>query len=141
MSAANQFRQATALKQDYANAHYNFAMALINMQDYDNAKRELEITKLLVPEGTDDYNTVTSQIASLESLPEVAGATTEEKPTVEELAGVEEEETPQEPIENVGESIPPEDLSPEVLPNNTDQTEEQPKEAPEEESQEEENQE
>ena len=130
LSAANQFRQAINLKQDYANAHYNFAMALINLQDLENARRELEITRLLVPEGSPDYEIVVAQLASLESIPGAAGAQ-EEKPTVEELAGVDQEEEtpPQEPLENIGEETPPEkNIDTEVLP---EQEEKQAPEKPE----------
>lgn len=122
LSAANQFRQAINLKQDYANAHFNFAMALLNLQDIENAKKELELTKLLVPEGSPDYELVVSQIAALESVP---GTQEEAKPTVEELAGVtKEEQTPtQEPLENIGEETPPEkNIDTEVLPEQEKQT-------------------
>ena len=52
LAAANLFRQATALKPNYANAHYNFAQALLKLNDPVNAKAELEITKSLLSQDT-----------------------------------------------------------------------------------------
>lgn len=102
LSAANMFNQATALKGDYANAHYNLAQALKQMQSYEQAQKELEITKKLVSPDSPDAQKVASEIEALSKLPAVAGATT--KPTVDELSGTTPTgATPQEPITNVGE--------------------------------------
>lgn len=108
LSAANQFRQATALKSDYANAHYNFALALANLKEYDQAKKELDITKLLVPAGSPDSAAVD---AAISALPVTTATST--KPTVEELSGVGSKAT-QEPLTNTGTTKSP--LSPTVLP-------------------------
>lgn len=101
LSAANQFRQATSLKQDYANAHYNFALALVKLKEYDQAKKEFDIAKLLVPQDSEDRKLIEKEIASLPQSA-VAGATTEPKPTVEELTGIQKDST-QEPLKNTGE--------------------------------------
>jgi len=113
LSAANQFRQATVLKQDYANAHYNFALSLVRLKEYDQAKREFDITKLLVPQDSEDAKIVEREIASLPQ-PTVAGSATE-KPTVEELTGIE-EGVKQEPLTNTGEQEGEQNLNTQVLP-------------------------
>lgn len=119
LSAANLFRQATILKDDYANAHYNFAQALLRLNDYANAKRELEITRSLVAQGTADYDRVEQELTALANLPGVAGAQSE-KPTVEEITGAEEkvDEKVQEPLTNPEEQegIQGENLDIEALP-------------------------
>jgi O-antigen ligase len=97
LSAANQFRQATVLKQDYGNAHYNFALSLIKLNEFDQAKRELDITKLLVPQDSEDARLVEKELAA---LPKPA-AVTAAKPTVEELTGVD-KAVVQEPLVNTG---------------------------------------
>ena len=103
LSAANQFRQATALKPDYANAYFNFAQALIELDDLSNAKRALEITKTLLDSDSEDYAKVEGQLAIInENLEQVAGATTE-RPTVEEIAGIETTTENQEPLTNAAE--------------------------------------
>ncbi|MBU1952744.1 hypothetical protein KKC62_00820 [Patescibacteria group bacterium] len=111
LSAANQFRQATSLKSDYANAHFNFALALIELKEYDLAKRELDITKLLLPVDSEDAKVVDSIIAQLPTPP-----ATEEpaKPTVEQLSGVG-AGIPQEPLVNPGETET-QNLNPQVIP-------------------------
>lgn len=106
LSAANQFRQATALKSDYANAYYNFAQSLKQMKNYPNAIAALEITKNLVGKGSADFSKVESEIATLrQEQPQVAGAQAS-KPTVEELTGAEEETREnQPPLVNQGEQV------------------------------------
>ncbi len=98
LSAANYFRQATTLKTDYANAHYNFAQALLKLNDPANAKKELEITATLVQKDSPDYQKVQQDIAALSKSPTVAGAQST-KPTVEQLSGqAENKPTAQEPL-------------------------------------------
>lgn len=105
LSAANLFRQATALKQDYANAHYNFAASLNQLKDYANAKRELEITKTLIPSDSEDYKRVNEEITAMASqAANVAGSATN-KPTVEQLAGDANKPANQEPLSNPGSSL------------------------------------
>ena len=111
LAAANQFRQAFALKPDYANAYFNYAQSLIQLRDYQTALASLEKTKTLIQEGTPDYQLITTQIEQLSALPEVSGVQTQ-KPTVEEVEAAEEkpeevvEEAPQEPLTSVGEKTP-----------------------------------
>jgi tetratricopeptide (TPR) repeat protein len=110
LSAANFFRQAVNLKPDYANAHYNFAQSLLRLNDFNNARRELEVVRSLVPEGSADARKVEQEIAAIQDQPAVAG-TQDAKPTVEELLGPDEEaQAPaeQEPLSEPGEQ--PEDL-------------------------------
>ena len=111
LSAANQFRQAVTLKQDYANARYNFALSLVALGELAQAKQELEITKLLLPEGSQDRNIVDQEIQNLVSRMRPPQEEVD-KPTVEELTGVIEEQ-PQEPLTNVTE--PQTEIGPEVL--------------------------
>ena len=79
LSAANLFKQATQLKGDYANAHYNFAQALRGAKIYDLAINELEITKSLLPANSTDIEKINSEINAIKSLGNVAGANTERK--------------------------------------------------------------
>ena len=111
LSAANQFRQATTLKPDYANARYNFALSLVALGELQQAKTELEVTKLLLPEGSEDRKVVENEIQNIASKIQTPQA--EEKPLVEELTGVTEVQ-PQEPLTNITETQP--ELTPEVLP-------------------------
>ncbi len=105
LTAANYFRQSVNLKPDYANAHYNFAQALLKLNDYTNAKRELETTKGLIPQGSEDFKRVEQEIAAINTMPEVAGIASD-KPTVEEIAGPERavQNATQEPLTNPGEA-------------------------------------
>jgi O-antigen ligase len=120
LSAANLFRQATALKNDYANAHYNFAQSLLNLKDFEGAKRELQATQALVAPDSPDFKLVQDQINALEQqLSSVAGASTtaNNKPTVEQLAN--DNQTP--PVNQGPLSTPStnntENLNPAVLPS------------------------
>jgi len=122
LSAANQFRQAIALKQDYANARYNFALALVAMGELEQAKNELEITKLLLPEDSEDRKLVEQEIETISSSIKATEEKTE-KPTVEELTGItEEQQQQQEPLTDVTKNET--EIGPEVLP----QTQQQPAE-------------
>jgi tetratricopeptide (TPR) repeat protein len=102
LSAANQFRQATALKSDYANAHFNFANALIQLKDFGNAKISLEITKSLLPAGSPDIAVVDNVLKFIQT-PQVAGAAST-KPTVEQIAGPTQGAQTQEPLTNAAQS-------------------------------------
>ena len=82
LTAANFYRQAILLKQNYANAHFNFAQALLKLQDYPNAKRALEITRTLVDKDSNDFKLIEEQLAG---LPEPQQQ--QDLPTVEELEG------------------------------------------------------
>jgi cytochrome c-type biogenesis protein CcmH/NrfG len=82
LSAANLFRQATNLKPDYANAHYNLAQALKQLQNYPLAQRELELVLRLIDQDSIDYQRVTAEIEELKTL--TAGQA-QGNPTVESL--------------------------------------------------------
>ena len=111
LSAANLFTQATNLKSDYANAHYNLAQAFRQLQRYDQAHAQLLITQGLVAEDSEDYAKVAAELGELSQLVNVAGAATEPKPTVSELEnagdteGGAQEEAQQEPLVNEGETV------------------------------------
>lgn len=79
LTAANLFKQATQLKGDYANAHYNLAQALKGAKIYDLAINELEITKSLLPANSTDIEKINTEINQIKSLNNVAGANTERK--------------------------------------------------------------
>jgi len=79
LTAANLFKQATQLKGDYANAHYNFAQALKGAKIYDLAINELEITKSLLPANSGDIQKINEEINTIKALGNVAGANTERK--------------------------------------------------------------
>lgn len=112
LTAANLYRQAIQLKNDYANAHYNYAQSLVQLEAYDQAKAEFEITARLVPAGSPDAQRVSQDLAELSKLPAVAG-TNNALPTIGELEGVDAEEvTEQEPLTEAS-TLP-------ALPNNND---------------------
>jgi len=60
--AANLFLQATNLKSDLANAHYNLANALRELGALEDAKKEYETTQTLVQADSNDYQKVTSEL-------------------------------------------------------------------------------
>lgn len=78
LEAANLYRQAVQLKPDYANGRYNFAQALIALESYDEAKRELEIVRNLVKDSPEDVEKVASDLKGLDNrIAQVAGASDE----------------------------------------------------------------
>lgn len=98
LTAANLYRQAIQLKNDYANGHYNYAQSLVALEAFDQARAEFEITARLVPAGSPDAQRVAQDLETLKNLPAVAGDSSS-LPTVGELEGVNEEEvTEQEPL-------------------------------------------
>ncbi len=84
-TAASLFRQAINLKADYANAYYNFAQAAKNLEDFATAKRALELTLSLVQTNSEDAEKVRQEMADLDKKLADLGST-QQKPTVEELA-------------------------------------------------------
>ena len=124
LSAANSFRQAVSLKNDYANAHYNFAHALIKLQAYADAQRELETVKNLVDVNSADYKQVAADLEELKKQPAVAGAESG-KPSVAQLegqktaTGAEQQAARQDPLTQPGDE---QVLNPEVDLNKTEQT-------------------
>ncbi len=66
--AAQAYRQAITLKQDYATAHYNYATVLKLLNNYSLAQTELEIAKSLVPVNSPDYNIVIKELEEISNL-------------------------------------------------------------------------
>lgn len=104
LSAANFFRQATNLKPDYANAHYNLAQALKQLQNYTLAQRELELVLQIIPQDSPDRQRVQTEIDELKKL---TAEQAQNNPTVESLdqqAQIEEQGqiTEQEPLTQPG---------------------------------------
>jgi tetratricopeptide (TPR) repeat protein len=85
LTAANLFKQATQLKPNYANAHYNLAQSLVKIGSYDAAVASLEITKSLVPSNSPDVDRLNREIEDLKNKNKVAGASTERKTSIQEL--------------------------------------------------------
>jgi len=83
LSSANMFKQATQLKQNYANAHYNLAQALVKLDAYEAAVSELEITKSLLPANSSEIERLNKEIDLTKSKTKVAGAQT--KASVQQL--------------------------------------------------------
>ncbi len=107
VSAANQFRQAFALKGDYANAYYNFGQAMLQLNDLQSAKQAFEITKTLVPADSEDIKILDKDLESVNGKIKAAGVPGEAKPTVEQISATQNEEPEQqEPLINVGEEEP-----------------------------------
>ncbi len=87
LSAANQFRQATILKNDYANGYYNLAQALALLKDYTNAQAALQIVQRLVPADSPDAQQVVKDLATLDQMAKAAATpATNNKPTIEQLS-------------------------------------------------------
>ncbi len=86
LSAANMFRQAANLKPDYANAHFNMAHSLKQMQNYPLAQREFQITQTLVERDSEDYALLQRELEDIAELAASTADNTQENiPTVEEL--------------------------------------------------------
>lgn len=105
------FNQATSLKQDFANAHYNFASALKEVGDYVDAVKEYETTMSLVPIGSNDYQKVSAELE--EAKKKLPAAPTPTPGTPETLS------TPQAPASGIK---PPLDLPNEAPPTTTETT-------------------
>lgn len=82
LSAANLFRQATNLKPDYANAHYNLAQSLVQLNNAPLALRELNLVARLVDRDSADYERVQAEI---EELTKSVQDQAQGNPTVEDL--------------------------------------------------------
>ncbi|KKS19038.1 MAG: hypothetical protein UU77_C0059G0005 [candidate division WWE3 bacterium GW2011_GWC1_41_7] len=79
------FRQATSLKPDYANAHYNFGHALMKLNAYADAQREFELVLRMVPADTADYTKASADLETAKTMAVQAGS--KAQPTVEQLEG------------------------------------------------------
>lgn len=81
--AATYFLQATNLKSDYANAHYNLANVFKTAGAYADAKREYEITLSLVAIDSADYTKVGAELVEVKKkLPPEKPATAVEPETL-----------------------------------------------------------
>lgn len=60
--AASLFQQATELKPDMANAHYNFAYALVQLNQLEQAKAEYEAVLALLDPESEDYAAVAKEL-------------------------------------------------------------------------------
>ena len=68
------FLRAVQLKNDYANAHYNLAIALVSAEDPINALTQLEIVKRLIPAGTEEAKRIDEEIKVVSKLVDEAKA-------------------------------------------------------------------
>lgn len=104
LSAANQFRQAFSLKPDYANAYYNFAQSMVQLNDLQSAKQAFEVTKTLVEADSEDAKLLDKEIASIDEKIKAAGTTGQAKPTVEQITAAQNQgPAKQEPLIKAGE--------------------------------------
>ena len=104
LSAANQFRQAFSLKPDYANAYYNFAQSMVQLNDLQSAKQAFEVAKTLVPADSDDAKLLNKEIAAIDEKIKAAGTTGQVKPTVEQITASQNQgPVQQEPLVKAGE--------------------------------------
>jgi tetratricopeptide (TPR) repeat protein len=109
-SAIQQFVIATQMKLDFSNAHYNLANAYRLNGQYDKAATELEATRVLIDEGSEDHTKVVREIEELEkrktaeSLPSGDTLTTpvESKPLLTPRLSLPEESSPNEPATTSG---------------------------------------
>ena len=104
LSAANQFRQAFSLKPDYANAYYNFAQSMVQLNDLQSAKQAFEVAKTLVPADSEDAKLLNKEIAAIDEKIKAAGTTGQVKPTVEQITASQNQgPVQQEPLVKAGE--------------------------------------
>lgn len=64
--AATLFQQATEVKPDFANAHYNLAVALIQLNQLEQARASYQQTLALLDPASEDYITITAELEKLE---------------------------------------------------------------------------
>jgi hypothetical protein len=70
LSAAQDFARAVQLKNDYANAHYNLAFALKELNDNINAAVQMEIVLRLIPQDSPDREKIQADLDELKKLAE-----------------------------------------------------------------------
>ena len=63
--AIDSFKLAVLAKSDFANAHYNLAMAYVAQKDYTDAITEMNSVIAIVPKGSQDYSLAQSTLASI----------------------------------------------------------------------------
>jgi len=61
------FQEATFLKPDYANGHYNLAAAYREKGDYEKAAAEMQTVLNLIPSGSDDWNKASKELEDLQA--------------------------------------------------------------------------
>ena len=66
--AANLFLQATNLKNDYANAHYNLASVLKETGNFKDSAAEYQVVQTLVEAGSNDYQKVTQELTDVQKM-------------------------------------------------------------------------
>lgn len=66
--AGELFAQATQLKADYPNAYYNLAIALQNLQQYEDAKTAYQKVLTLLEPSSENYTAVTAELEKVEKL-------------------------------------------------------------------------
>jgi len=91
--AATLFEQATLLKPDYANAHYNLANALKTAGNYQLAERYYQQALALVEPNSPDYEKASSELAEVQAKLKTQGA--EQTKIPEEQVNLIEENLPQ----------------------------------------------
>ncbi|MDA1079825.1 MAG: tetratricopeptide repeat protein [bacterium] len=64
--AATLFQQATEVKPDFANAHYNLAVALVQLNQLERARAAYQQTLALIDPASEDFTTLTAEIEKLE---------------------------------------------------------------------------
>ncbi len=64
--AASLFQQATELKPDFPNAHYNLAVALIQLKQLEAARASYQQVLALLDPASEDYTTVNQELEQLE---------------------------------------------------------------------------
>lgn len=77
--AAALFQQATEVKPDFANAHYNLAVALKQIGQLEAARTAYQRVLVLIDPSSDDYTVVTSELEELEGQIEQAQSQTAEE--------------------------------------------------------------
>lgn len=66
--AESQFRKAVMLKPDFANAHFNLGLTLKGQKKYEEARKELEITRSYLKDNSPDAQKVDAEINTLIKL-------------------------------------------------------------------------
>ncbi|OGJ16285.1 MAG: hypothetical protein A2632_00070 [Candidatus Pacebacteria bacterium RIFCSPHIGHO2_01_FULL_46_16] len=66
--AATLFQQAAEIKPDYANAHYNLAVALMKLNQFVQARASYQQVLALVDPASEDYTLITKELESVEKI-------------------------------------------------------------------------
>ena len=111
--AANLFLQATNLKSDLANAHYNLANALRELGALEDAKKEYETTQTLVQADSNDYQKVTSELEEVKKRLPAPTPTPAQKSETETLS------TPEAPVEGIKPPLELPNEGPPITPSPT----------------------